>query len=261
MSGSWEDLRARAASGVVITIVGLWVLWAGGAPFLALVALVCGAMIWELSRMVAPARRREALQLGLLGAAAIILIGVAPGWSVLPLLGAVAIVASGLLKAHQIRVAIYTAAILGAGYGLLLVREGLSGSWALWLVLVVIVTDIAGYFAGRSLQGPKFWPRISPKKTWSGTIAGWVSATLVGLVFAVVTDLPMLVLLLSPVLSFGSQLGDIAERALKRKMGAKDSSALIPGHGGVMDRFDGMMGASLAFWVFSLLGFVPVGGL
>jgi len=261
MSASWGDLRARVVSGAAISAVGLWTLWVGGAPFLALVALVCGLMVWELSRMVAPTRKSEALQLGILGAGAIVLAGVLPGWPVLPILLAPAIVASGLLKAHQIRVVIYTVAILGAGYGFLLVREGTGGSWTLWLVLVVIVTDVAGYFAGRSLGGPKFWPRISPKKTWSGTVAGWLSATIVGLIFVALTDLPALALVLSPALSFGSQLGDIAESALKRKMGVKDSSALIPGHGGVMDRFDGMMGASLSFWVMALLGFVPAGGL
>ena len=97
------------------------------------------------------------------------------------------------------------------------------------------------------MGGPKFWPRVSPKKTWSGTAAGWVGAALVGGIFAINSGVWSAVLLASVVLSLASQMGDIAESAIKRKMGVKDSSRLIPGHGGVLDRFDGMLGASVAF--------------
>ena len=118
-----------------------------------------------------------------------------------------------------------------------------------WLVGIVVVTDVAGYFAGRRLGGPKFWPRVSPKKTWSGTAAGWVGAGIVGGLFAINSGVWVAVFLASIFLSFASQMGDIAESAIKRKMGVKDSSALIPGHGGVLDRFDGMLGASVGFLV------------
>jgi phosphatidate cytidylyltransferase len=130
-------------------------------------------------------------------------------------------------------------------------------AWLIWLVLVVVVTDIAGYFAGRIIGGPKFWPAVSPKKTWSGTIAGWVCAAIVGMVFLRFTtagpDLPWI----SAALSLASQLGDIAESAIKRRMGVKDSSHLIPGHGGLLDRFDGLLGASLLMLLVALIVIVP----
>ena len=122
---------------------------------------------------------------------------------------------------------------------------------------MVVISDVAGYFAGRMLGGPKFWPRVSPKKTWSGTVAGWVAAALIGLLFRSFTnagpDLPWI----SVALSLASQMGDIAESALKRKMGVKDSSALIPGHGGLFDRFDGLLGAALFMLLVAQLVYVP----
>jgi phosphatidate cytidylyltransferase len=107
------------------------------------------------------------------------------------------------------------------------------------------------------IGGPKFWPAISPKKTWSGTVAGWIAAAVVGMVFLRFTtagpDLPWI----SAALSLASQMGDIAESAIKRRMGVKDSSHLIPGHGGLLDRFDGLLGASLLMLLVALIVIVP----
>ena len=129
----------------------------------------------------------------------------------------------------------------------------------LWLALVVIVTDVAGYFAGRFIGGPKFWPRVSPKKTWSGTVAGWVGAGVVGLIFMAQPGVGAEVVGISIAISMASQMGDIAESAMKRKMGVKDSSNLIPGHGGVFDRFDGMLGASVfLLMIEQIVDFPPV---
>ncbi|WP_456390928.1 phosphatidate cytidylyltransferase, partial [Profundibacter sp.] len=134
-------------------------------------------------------------------------------------------------------------------------RQDLGLIWMLWLLLVVIASDIGGYLAGRMLGGPKFWPAISPKKTWSGTIAGWVGAAGIGLYFSTVYDFPDSLWLVSILVGFAAQMGDIAESAIKRKTGIKDSSNLIPGHGGFMDRFDGMLGASLVVLLLVLAGF------
>jgi phosphatidate cytidylyltransferase len=98
--------------------------------------------------------------------------------------------------------------------------------------------------------GVKFWPAFSPKKTWSGIVGGWFGAALLtyfmvqGGHISLPTETALFVALC---LSFASQLGDITESALKRASGVKDSSNLIPGHGGVMDRFDGLIGASLIY--------------
>jgi phosphatidate cytidylyltransferase len=127
----------------------------------------------------------------------------------------------------------------------------------IWLVSIVVVTDIAGYFVGKSIGGPKFWPVISPKKTWSGTIGGWIGAALVGVIFVMLTNASWTIVLLSVVMSFAGQMGDIAESALKRRQGVKDSSTLIPGHGGLFDRFDALLGASLFMLLFASAFDVP----
>ncbi len=120
---------------------------------------------------------------------------------------------------------------------------------------------MAGYFAGRLLGGPKFWPRISPKKTWSGTLAGWALAAAVGWGMArhAGIDAAPLLAALSAVTAFAAQMGDIGESWIKRRMGVKDSSGLLPGHGGVMDRFDGMTGASVFLYLLMQLTDFPAG--
>ena len=126
------------------------------------------------------------------------------------------------------------------------------------LVGIVVISDVAGYFAGRAFGGPKFWPKVSPKKTWSGTIAGWGGAAVVGGVFAMLTQAHVGLIGLSVAVSMASQLGDIAESAIKRRAGVKDSSNLIPGHGGLFDRFDGMLGAALFILIAGqIVGFPP----
>jgi phosphatidate cytidylyltransferase len=152
----------------------------------------------------------------------------------------------------------YALAIMLAGYGLVNLR-GAGGTVAiLWLVAVVVASDVLGYFAGRMLGGPKFWPAVSPKKTWSGTVAGWIGAALVGLCFALAGSSWLLVPL-SALVAFAGQLGDIAESWVKRRAGVKDASNLIPGHGGVLDRFDALIGAVVMVMALGLVA--PVTGL
>ena len=137
------------------------------------------------------------------------------------------------------------------------------GFVALILILLVVwVTDIGGYFAGRGIGGPKLWPRVSPKKTWAGAIGGFaaslvVAAGFVAVGFGKVQPPPTLklgpILLVGAVLSIVSQLGDLFESAVKRRFGVKDSSQLIPGHGGLMDRLDGFVAAAVVAAIFGLL--------
>ncbi len=248
----WGDLLPRLGSALAMIAVALIAIWYGGAVFGALLAVVCGLMVWELVRMLAPARPALAWQMGLLGAVAV------SAALVLPLLYApLALLAPPVALAAQVpenrRIAASYALLIGAGgYALGIVRTEYGIGVLLWLVVLVVISDVMGYFAGKSFGGPKFWPRISPKKTWSGTIAGWIGAGAVGAVFAIGSGLMGAVVLGSVVLAFAGQMGDIAESAIKRRMGVKDSSGLIPGHGGVLDRFDGLIGAAAAFLVLSL---------
>ena len=156
---------------------------------------------------------------------------------------------------------VFAVMVLLAGFGMMSVRDDMGFVWMLWLVLVVVVTDILGYFAGRLIGGPKFWPRVSPKKTWAGTAGGWVGAALVGAAFAFATGAGLQLIGVSVAVSMASQMGDIAESAIKRRVGVKDSSNLIPGHGGLLDRFDGMLGASVLVLIAGpLFSLAPLAG-
>jgi phosphatidate cytidylyltransferase len=128
------------------------------------------------------------------------------------------------------------------------------GFVALVLILLVVwVTDIGGYFVGRGLGGPKLWPRISPKKTWAGALGGFMASLVVAGGFAVLgLGKAGPLVLLSGLISIVSQLGDLFESAVKRRFGVKDSSHLIPGHGGLMDRLDGFVAAVV---LAAILGF------
>ena len=147
----------------------------------------------------------------------------------------------------------YAAAALLAS---ILVRKDLvNGFSALMFVLLVVwATDIGGYFAGRGIGGPKLWPRVSPKKTWSGALGGFAASLVVAAGFAacgIGKAVPLL--LVSAVLSVVSQSGDLFESAVKRRFGVKDSSHIIPGHGGLMDRLDGYIAAVVLAAIFGIL--------
>ena len=137
----------------------------------------------------------------------------------------------------------------------LLRLDPVKGFAALMFVLLIVwVTDSGGYFAGRGIGGPKLWPRVSPKKTWAGAIGGLAASLAVAAGF-VMFDLGRMgpLLLISGALSAVSQLGDLFESAVKRRFGVKDSSHIIPGHGGLMDRLDGFVAAVFVAAVFGFL--------
>ena len=140
----------------------------------------------------------------------------------------------------------------------------------LFIFAVVWGTDILAYFVGRAIGGPKLAPSISPGKTWSGAIGGTVSAVIAGgiVAFAYKGELSFSVILLAVILSAFSQIGDLFESFIKRRFGVKDSSHLIPGHGGVMDRVDGLVFACFTVFVIAVVhaaytGYAPgsTGGL
>ncbi|MGB7241989.1 MAG: phosphatidate cytidylyltransferase [Sulfitobacter sp.] len=254
----WGDLAARLGSAVAMVAVGLWGIWLGGDVFHVLVAVICGVMIWELVTMLAPLRKAVALQLGGLSGFAVLVAIYLPGGFALPVLLAPALVGFGQLSRYKVVYLLFTAMVLLAGYGMMSVRDDMGFGWMLWLVGVVVVTDVVGYFAGRMIGGPKFWPKVSPKKTWSGTGFGWIGAAVVGLVFSLNTGASLQLVGISVAVSMASQMGDIAESAIKRMTGIKDSSNLIPGHGGLLDRFDGMLGASVFLLIIGgFIGFPP----
>jgi len=260
MSNSkWDDLKPRALSAIVMALVAGGAVWAGGYWFIALIAISSGLMSWELTRMLVPDQVERHLSYGTNAAFAVGLAAFLP-----PALAGISLLAPvvyGLIviKQRHLIFGAYSLLIMLAGYGFIYLRQDLGMIWMIWLLLVVVASDIGGYIAGRLLGGPKFWPAISPKKTWSGTIAGWVGAALVGWYFSTFYGLWAGLPLFSVLVGFAAQMGDIAESAIKRKTGIKDSSNLIPGHGGFMDRFDGMLGASVVVLAAVVLAGFPFG--
>src|SRR6056297_3559481 len=258
---SFSDLLTRLLTGAAVAIVGLAAIWAGYPWFTLLVAVIIGVLIWELAQMLG-APRNAALGLGVAGGVLLLAAKLLPIGVGLPLLAVTGLAGLSLLPRNRTLFFVVATLIMLASFGLITHRDTFGVTWMLWLVLVVAVTDIAGYFAGRLIGGPKFWPRVSPKKTWSGTIAGWFGAALVGWLWAVWLDAGWETIGISVALAMMAQMGDIAESAVKRKMHVKDSSNLLPGHGGLFDRFDAMLGAALLLLVIeSLTQFPPSAGV
>jgi phosphatidate cytidylyltransferase len=241
----FQDLAVRMASGVVLAGVGAVALWAGGVWLLALACLSVGVMTWEVAAMTAPTRRAQSLALAALagGLLTAIVVRHDPVW--LAMLFAPALVGTMVPRSDRAGFFVIAAAVMFAAYGMVAFRDAMGLAFVLWIVGVVAAVDLLGYFGGRLIGGPKFWPRLSPKKTWSGTVAGWAGAATVGAAFAAAGQASAWAIPFSALMGLAAQIGDIGESAVKRRAGVKDASRLIPGHGGLMDRFDGLSGAIL----------------
>lgn len=263
-AGRWGDLPKRMWSAGAMIAIGAAEVWLGGGSFALIVIVLTTVMIWELASMTEPTRYNTPLTIASIAAGSLLATILLPEnlSSVFLMLPALAL---ALTPRRDRRIAaFFGVAILVAGYGLIDLRTAGGTPAFLWLVGVVIVSDVLGYFVGRTVGGPKFWPTLSPKKTWSGTIAGWFGGAAIGCGFVLAGRADWMLVLLSPLVAFAGQMGDIGESWIKRRCGVKDSSRLIPGHGGVMDRFDALVGAVVAVMLLSLvipLPFpMPVGG-
>lgn len=253
-TGRFADLKTRVLSAAVAAALGLTLIWLGGVWALLLVMLVIGVMAWEWRSItlhgggVCGIDAVPMIAAVVAGAAAGQVWSWATGVAVLGLGLAVALAADiGGEGRRGVGWNLLGGAYLGsAGIAFLYLRED-GFATALWLFLVVAAADVGGYFAGRLIGGPKLWPRVSPKKTWSGSLGGFALAVAVGAVFSAVTAGTYVreVCIVSGVAALVSQAGDLAESALKRHFGVKDSGGLLPGHGGALDRFDGLVAAAI----------------
>ena len=157
--GKFGDLAARSGSGLVMAAGGLTLAWAGGWWFLGLACAVVGGMVWELVRLLNPgAAQRRALLLGALAAGVTLAAGILPAGFVLPLLFAPALAGLSVLSSNRTVFIVFALLIVIAGFGLVFQREEFGFVWLAWLLLVVVATDVFGYFAGRILGGPKMRP-------------------------------------------------------------------------------------------------------
>lgn len=233
-----SDLPVRFASALVMLGVAGGALWLGGWVWTGFVALLALGVFWEWSRLVAR-------------------FGLAPFARIVWLMGGVVYIGAAALVMQELR---------GAASGVFLAVP--PGGWSPWHVLSgmvapVVAVDVGAYFAGRAIGGPKIAPRISPAKTWAGLGGGALGAaavfalteflglgssgqaaevSLVGIVYSLLGGVLVAVV---------AQAGDFFESWMKRRAGVKDSSALIPGHGGLFDRLDGFIAVFFAMFVIA----------
>ena len=250
----WGDLFVRTASAVVLVPVVIACIWLGGYWF-SVFAGVLGCMIaHEWAGIVHP---NNWVQYGLHIAAAVCGAFLAGYWGV----GVAAAAVLGLAFLSGLLVRFGDSAksqwsYMGVFYvgfptlALILLRQGPNTGFAaiLWVFLIVWSADILAYFAGRIIGGPKLAPRISPKKTWAGLAGAIAGSMLASFLFAHFMNLPgrFELALLAGMLAIVEQGGDLFESSLKRYYGVKDSGRLIPGHGGVIDRVDGLIAVVVA---------------
>jgi len=252
-----SELALRVASAVVLVPLAIVTAYVGGWPFAVFWSAAALGVLWEWISLVTEADRR-----GLLVAAGACLVLTLALLIFGYLLAAVIVLAMGVLAAAALAPAARRAWVAaGLPYAgaialapIVLRSGGEEGFLAiLFLFATVWATDICAYFTGRAIGGPKLMPSVSPKKTWSGALGGTVAAVVAALAVAKASGLGGWFALapLAVLLSVTAQAGDLFESFLKRKFGAKDSSHLIPGHGGLMDRLDGFVAASV---VAALIG-------
>jgi phosphatidate cytidylyltransferase len=252
------ELALRVGSAVVLAPLAIGVAYIGGWPFALFWGAAAIGVLWEWTALVAEGDRRSVLMAG--AVSLVLALALAQTHH---LVAAIIVLAMGALAAAALAPAerrIWAACGIpyaGAiGLAPIVLRSDERGFLVIMLLFAIVwATDIAAYFAGRALGGPKLMPRVSPKKTWSGALAGTVAAILVAVAIAKSAGLAGLVAIaiMAILLSVVAQAGDLFESALKRRFGAKDSSHLIPGHGGLMDRLDGFVAAAFLAAVIGLL--------
>jgi phosphatidate cytidylyltransferase len=255
--GGSRNLATRVVVALVLAPLALLIAWAGGALWIGLVVLATIGLYVEWLMIVGVVQNRWTVVTGILALAesGICLAFGHNGYALIVLaIGLVAVIVSAQRQRSWSAIGYCYAA--AAELASVLVRlDGAYGFIALIFVLLVVwAADSGGYFAGRTIGGPKLWPRVSPKKTWAGAIGGFVGSLAVAAGFAGFGFGKMVpLLLLGACLSVVSQLGDLFESAVKRHFGVKDSSQIIPGHGGLLDRLDGFVAAIV---LAALVGFL-----
>jgi phosphatidate cytidylyltransferase len=243
-----SELALRVGSALVLVPLAIATAYVGDWPFAVLWGAAAMGVLWEWTALVAGSDWRPVLMAG----AASLALALALAASEL-LLAAIIVLAIGVLAVASLAPTERRMWIAGAipyagalGLAPIALRSDEQDGFlaVIFLFAVVWTTDIAAYFVGRAAGGPKLMPLVSPNKTWSGALAGTLAAVVVAVIFAETAGLAAFALaMLAVILSICAQAGDLFESFLKRRFGAKDSSHLIPGHGGLMDRLDGFVAA------------------
>lgn len=251
-AGKTSDLRPRVLSTAVLAPAVLAVVWLGGWPFAVLAAAAAAILLGEWSGVSRDRYFDAAVAVAGAGLFASVLAFAAGYPEVAAILLLAGVLVGQVLAWSRDPARLFAPGVFYAGLPMValvaLRGDPAYGLFAIvWLLIIVWATDIGAYFAGRRIGGPRLAPRVSPKKTWSGAIGGLITAVVVSGLFAwaVLPGGLVAVVMLAALLSAVSQAGDILESALKRRFGVKDSSRLIPGHGGLLDRLDALVVAAL----------------
>ncbi|MDX1739065.1 MAG: phosphatidate cytidylyltransferase [Alphaproteobacteria bacterium] len=258
----WSDLPTRIVSALVILPVSLACIWAGGEVFLiflTVLSLFCAYEWCRISGLGVSIKTSLVFWFG-------ILLSFLTFESEYELLGYIAIVGATIMVfTASVRRGLGNAilASMGVPYLVLafvtcfILRDSEQGVWLLaWLVAMVVATDIGAYAAGRTFGGPKIAPKISPKKTWAGLFGGIVASILVTLVLkfaGVKLTQNAIGIAIAAIIPVVAQAGDFLESWMKRRAAVKESSSLIPGHGGFLDRLDGFLAALPVFTLIIVL--------
>lgn len=260
--GNFRDLRPRVVSSVTMLAAALGCLFAGVWPFAILTWLIALAMSWEWGRLVRGHDGIDATYVIHAGAVTLAIALTAVGYVAFgllaSLLGALAILALARARPTYLSAVGVPYCAWPAIHLVWLRQSEPDGAIAvLFLFAIVWASETAAFLAGRTFGGARLWPSVSPNKTWTGTFAGMLAAVITAVFFAaVVTSAPLVLMAVSGLmLAVVATVGDLAASALKRGHGVKDTSDLIPGHGGVMDRMDGIAAvaivAGLAAWILA----------
>jgi len=265
-----RDIGLRAASALVLAPAAVLAIWAGGPWFLAVILLACGLLSVEWAMMSAARAWRVMAGAVAFGLIAAVIAAHVQQLSLALVMLVFCAAAAGLFAKSRGQEAVDAAyGVLYLGWPAVLLiwlRDGTSSvglAWTVFAFAVAWASDIMAYLVGSLLGGPKLWPRFSPNKTWSGFIGGLAAGTAAGAVLAAALNMgltPGWGAVLGLAAAGATMAGDLWESALKRRYGVKDAGNLIPGHGGLLDRVDGLMFAAVIVACGRLIALLAMGG-
>lgn len=263
-----SDFKTRLLSALVLAPIVIFLAWLGGYWFAGLMIVIAAIMFWEWTTITLRAIDvRRDLGAGIAILALIIAFIITSEMKPILLSFALIVIGAAIIGLLRRKIG-WTVAGIGVASSLALcllyIRNTPNPETGLILLIFVCFSvwaaDIFAYLVGRSLGGPKLMPKVSPKKTWSGFIGGLLGAIVTGSIVAYLAypDKLFLFSLSAFILALAAQAGDLIESAIKRHFNVKDASNLIPGHGGILDRVDGLTLAAYAFVIIHAIGLLSL---